>query len=94
MARPNAVPYFEWRSIKLKPGTRVRIRSRHGSTGTGTVTEILTWHNAPDTICLNMDADTIYAPMEQHQPNWEHDSKRIAELGVFGGEIKEVMTVQ
>lgn len=94
MAHKNAIPYFITHDDrKVKKGTRVRIKSRHGSTGTGTVTEVLRWVNAPDTVCLEMDADTVYAPMDQHQIGWAHDSERIRDVGVFGGEIKEVLTM-
>lgn len=94
MAHKNAIPYFiTHEGRKIQKGTRVRIKSRHGSTGTGTVTEVLCWVNAPDTICVEMDADAVYAPMEKHQPRWNHDSERIRSTGVFGGEIVEVLTM-
>lgn len=89
MAKGNAVPSFDWVGTRIVPGTRVRIVSRHGSTGNGTVTEILRWGNCPDTICLEMDDDTVYS--ERVQAGWGPDHQRIANLGVFGGEIKEVL---
>uniref|UniRef100_A0AB39CEL7 ASCH domain-containing protein n=1 Tax=Pseudomonas phage HRDY3 TaxID=3236930 RepID=A0AB39CEL7_9VIRU len=89
--KPNSVPYFEWRDQKIEPGTRIRIRSRHGSEGKGTVTDILVWVNAPDTICAEMDPDTEYVPDSAIQAGWGRDQERIADIGLFGGEIQEIL---
>jgi len=89
--RPNKVPHFEWRGQKIVPGTRIKIRSRHGSTGNGTVTAVLYWSNSPDTICAEMDPDTEYAPDSAIQAGWGRDQERIADIGLFGGEIKEIL---
>lgn len=91
MAKPNAIPQFYWGDdAVIVQGTRVRIVSRHGSTGNGTVTEILYWDKCPPTICLEMDDGTIYS--ERVQAGWGPDEQRIRDIGVFGGEIKEILT--
>ena len=87
----DTVPHFDWQGQKIVAGTRVRVESRHGTKGNGTVTRVLQWANVPDTICVEMDADTEYAPESETQRGWPTDQKRIAELGLFGGEIEEIL---
>lgn len=86
--KPNSVPHFEWQGQKIVPGTRIRVKSRDGTTGNGTVTDILVWINCPDTICAEMDDDTVYGPQ---RPNWPHDKERIPDVGLWGGEIQEIL---
>jgi hypothetical protein len=86
--RPNKLPSFDWCDQTIVPGTRIRIKSRDGSTGQGTVTCILYWANCPPTICAEMDPDTEYGPQ---RAGWPHDSQRIPDIGLWGGEIEEIL---
>lgn len=89
---PNSVSEFtNARGDVIRPGTKVRVRSRHGSTGTGTVVDVLVWLNAPDTMVLQMDPDTVYS--SRIDPGWISDEERFKTTGVFGGEIKEIITL-
>lgn len=87
--RKNKIPAFYWQDITIVPGTRVNVLTRHGTTGNGTVTAILGWDNVPPTICIEMDADTQYA--KTAQAGWMLDEQRIPDIGLFGGEIEEVL---
>lgn len=87
--RTNKVPAFYWGDDTIVPGTRILVRTQRGTFGTGTVTAILRWVNTPDTICAEMDPDTQYATSVR--PGWEPDQKRIPDIGLFGGEIAEVL---
>lgn len=70
-------------------GTRVRIDSRHDTVGTGTVVAILRWTNVPDTIVLQMDDGTVFSEIVNGP--FPRDAERIPEMGVFGGEIEEIL---
>lgn len=91
MASENAISEFVSESGRtLKPGMRVRVITARGTKGTGTIKEILYWSNAPATMTLEMDADTIYASAPR--PGWPPEQERLATSGAFGGEIEEILT--
>lgn len=94
MASRNAIPVFYWseNDIEIKTGTRVRVVSREGTKGTGTVKEILYWSNCPATITVEMDDDTEYS--NRRRPGWPLDMERIPTTGLYGGEIREILTLQ
>jgi hypothetical protein len=92
MASKNAIPEFESGDRILKPGMRVLVKTARGTNGTGTIKEILWWSNAPCTMTLEMDADTVYA--KYPRPGWPPEQERLATTGAFGGEIEEVLTIQ
>lgn len=88
----NSIPEIQFESgTFIKPGFRVRVNSRHGTTGTGTVKDIRVWQNCPPTIVLEMDADTNWS--QRSQAGWPLDDVRFPTLGVFGGEIADVLTL-
>lgn len=89
---PNSVPEFHTQSGAVyKPGMRVNVHSRHGTKGTGVIVDILVWGNAPNTMVVEMDADTVYAT--EVESGWAPDEERIRTLGLFGGEIDSVITL-
>lgn len=88
----NSIPEVEFESGRtLKPGMRVRVNSRHGTTGTGTIKDLRVWTNCPPTVVLEMDADTQWS--QKSQAGWPLDIVRFPSLGVFGGEIAEVLVL-
>lgn len=90
--QPNSVPEYENNARTVfKPGSKVRVKSRHGTTGTGTIVDILKWGNVPCTMVLLMDPDTVYAL--EVEPGWPSDEERFPTTGVFGGEIDELITL-
>lgn len=86
------VPFVEFENGRiLKPGQRVRINSRHGTVGTGTIVTLHVGdHPPPPMAILKMDEGTVYST--DTQEGWPDDETRIREYGVFGGEIEEILS--
>lgn len=77
----------------IKKGDRVKVKTRHGTTGTGTVLGIRDNQcRCPDTIVVQMDADTIWKDENRMKP-WPDDELRSSTFGLFGGEIESVIPV-
>lgn len=88
----NSVPEMEFESGRvLKPGMRVSVKSRHGTTGTGVIKDLRVWKNCPPTVVLEMDADTQWS--QKSQAGWPLDIERLPTLGVWGGEIESVLEI-
>lgn len=86
---PNAVFMFNHVLGYIVRGTRVRIDSRHDTVGSGTVVAIRRWCNVPDTIVLQMDDGTVFSEIVNGL--FPRDADRIPDMGVFGGEIEEIL---
>lgn len=75
----------------IRKGNRVHVKSRHGTVGNGTVIGFRESHTlAPDTILVEMDADTVYADNNRGY-GWAHDRERIPTFGLYGGEIDHII---
>lgn len=75
----------------IKKGDRVKVKTRHGSTGTGTVLGIRDNNGrCPDTIVVDMDPDTVWKDEGRTKP-WPDDDLRSNTFGFFGGEIESVI---
>lgn len=84
--------YHVWenqRGTVIRTGDRIKVRSRRGTTGMGTVTGIRENFGIPDTIMVAMDLDTVWQNEGGH-PDEVLDQVRLPQFGLFGGEIEEV----